>query len=555
MIIRQLEIERFRGIKALSWKLGEGILCLVGPGDSTKSTILDAIDYALSSRWSIPFDDTDFFDGDTSQPFTITATVGNVPDELLKESKFGLHARGWNPADGLRDEPTGNDKLVLSIRLSVDSSLEPVWSVVTDRTPDGVRISSNDRDVLGCTRIDSFMDRHLGWSRGSVLARLTGKFDELGKILAEAGREAKKGWTAESAPKLNEIAQSISRLVKPVGVKAKHQYQPHLDVREIDVRAGSLTLHDGEIPVRLNGLGTRRLMTVALQHELSKQAGIVLIDEVEYGLEPHRLRRLLRYFRNEKVGQMLMTTHSAIAVHELAGNGLSIVTSSDGVTEVRAVGLDFSNLVRKYPEALLAAKLIVCEGLTEMGVLLALDDWWQQQGKESLACLGVVPVDGEGNNASRVTCRLSKLGYRTAYFGDSDVPPDVVGMQAAGADVFLWADAQAIEQRAARDLPWQAVISMLDHAVRKHREDTVRSWICAAHGATEALKRTPLLELADTNELRTAIGKIAKDKDWFKSYDEGPVFGRIIAGSLERIPQTDLAAKLSALRTWIDSDV
>jgi len=62
--------------KSEKYAIGGGFVCLIGPGDSTKSTILDAIDFALSSRWKIDFDDSDFFNGDTSQETLITVTVG-----------------------------------------------------------------------------------------------------------------------------------------------------------------------------------------------------------------------------------------------------------------------------------------------------------------------------------------------------------------------------------------------------------------------------------------------------------------------------------------------
>ncbi|HHE8445362.1 TPA: AAA family ATPase [Citrobacter braakii] len=45
--IRHIEVENFRVIKKLSWSPSPGLNCLIGPGDSGKSTILDAIDLAL----------------------------------------------------------------------------------------------------------------------------------------------------------------------------------------------------------------------------------------------------------------------------------------------------------------------------------------------------------------------------------------------------------------------------------------------------------------------------------------------------------------------------
>ena len=45
-LIRLIEIENFRAIRKLRWLPGPGVNCLIGPGDSGKSTIL----YALRAR-------------------------------------------------------------------------------------------------------------------------------------------------------------------------------------------------------------------------------------------------------------------------------------------------------------------------------------------------------------------------------------------------------------------------------------------------------------------------------------------------------------------------
>jgi hypothetical protein len=58
-----------------------------------------------------------------------------------------------------------------------------------------------------------------------------------------------------------------------------------MDIQAIDVHAGGLTLHDGNIPIRRAGLGTRRLLALALQRDAMSKGGIALIDEVEHGLK------------------------------------------------------------------------------------------------------------------------------------------------------------------------------------------------------------------------------------------------------------------------------
>ncbi|EOV2228542.1 ATP-binding protein [Klebsiella variicola subsp. variicola] len=43
----KVEIQNFRSIRLLTWQPSPGLNCLIGPGDSGKTTILDAIDLCL----------------------------------------------------------------------------------------------------------------------------------------------------------------------------------------------------------------------------------------------------------------------------------------------------------------------------------------------------------------------------------------------------------------------------------------------------------------------------------------------------------------------------
>lgn len=59
MRIRRIELEGIRGIKKLHWDVAGEVVCLIAPGDSTQTTILDAIDLAPSPRCIVPFDHAD----------------------------------------------------------------------------------------------------------------------------------------------------------------------------------------------------------------------------------------------------------------------------------------------------------------------------------------------------------------------------------------------------------------------------------------------------------------------------------------------------------------
>ena len=222
MQLRHVNIQRFRGIQSLDWQVDGQLICLVGPGDSTKSTILSAVDYALSPRWKLDFDDSDFYNGDASSPFSITVTIGGLPTEFKSDAKFGLDLRGWG-VNGLNDEPQEEDELVISIQLTVDKSLEPKWLVVNDRRPEGRPISATDRDSLGMVRIGDFLDRHLTWEevqetvarlrfwrQGLCSPELTGEdpstLKELGAFVEQFGKGVRKFW--EQAVKTRRIRKS-----------------------------------------------------------------------------------------------------------------------------------------------------------------------------------------------------------------------------------------------------------------------------------------------------------------------------------------------------------
>ena len=553
----------------LDWVVGGDCVCLVGPGDSRKSTILDAVDLVLSPRWNVTFDDSDFFNADTSAPLSISATVGDLPEEWKSDDKFGLAVRGWSPAGDLHDEPAEGDEIVLTIRLQVDASLEPTWMVVNDRLPDGRPISARERERLGCTRLGDFLDRHLTWSRGSVLARLTGDVEEIGGVLAEAGRAARKAVDIEKLPAaIRKVALDAQTVGAAVGVSPTSSYRPHLDTQAASVGVGGLALHDGEVPVRRAGMGTRRLLTLGLQREAANAGGLVLVDEVEHGLEPHLIRRLLRTLREshddvaKRRGQVLMTTHSPTVLAELKAGDLRVVRCEGGATVVTVVPSDLQGIVLKAAEAFLGRRVIVCEGRTELGFCRGLNDWWSLEGM-SFGYHGVALADGGGASAAKMAVEMRGLGYPVLYLGDADQEPapTPAEMQAAGVEVLVWDGGVAFEQRLALDLPWEGVAEMVMLAMDTWGEERVRARV-----ATELkvdIRTVPgdpsdwYILPAGEAAVRAAVGLAAKKsgkgkKGWFKQVDLAEPLAGLVRRHFGTVAGTDLGAKIASLKAWVE---
>ena len=197
MRIRHLKIQNFRGIKDFSQKFNRDFVCLIGRGDSCKTTILEAISLALSPSWSIIFHDTDFHKSNVKEPIEIYVSLTNFPDSFITESKYGLHLRGLNKQNGeIEDELKDDHEKVLTIKLSVDEYLEPHWVITNSRQLEDKPISASDRAKLNCFMVSDYVDRHFSWNKGNPLYSLLkleeqSPGDENKNIIIEALRGAK----------------------------------------------------------------------------------------------------------------------------------------------------------------------------------------------------------------------------------------------------------------------------------------------------------------------------------------------------------------------------
>jgi len=175
--IRVVEIENFRCIRYLKWYPTPGINCLIGPGDSGKSTILDAIDLTLGARRTAQFTDADFYNLDVKAPIRITLTLGDLGPELKSIETYGQYLRGYDAATKqIEDEVGSGLETVLCLNLAVESDLEPTWSLISDRAliaGHTRNLSWSDRERLAPVRVGALSDHNLSWKRGSVLNRLS----------------------------------------------------------------------------------------------------------------------------------------------------------------------------------------------------------------------------------------------------------------------------------------------------------------------------------------------------------------------------------------------
>lgn len=573
MQVRQIKVAHFRGIELLDWKPGSSFCCLIGAGDSGKSTVLDAVEAVLSSRW-FTFTEPDFLGCDTSRPIVIEATVGELSKALKSDERLGLYVRGWTSTGELRDEPEDGDEPVLTVRLTVDASMEPVWELICDRVDDPRTLSNRDRALFGLVRLAGEDARHLAWGQGSVLSRLTGDTHEASARLAQAYKAARENANLNEIESLADAAEKAEGFAKRLGAYVEGSYEPGLELGRSGLSSGSIALHDDGVPLRLAGLGTRRLATLAIQKSAISEGAIVLIDEIEHGLEPHRIIGAIAQLKADQygsitagqpVGQVLMTTHSDVAIGEMGPERLRVVQMVRPGRQLAVLAPTVPDsiraLMRFTPRALFARRILVTEGNTEIGMLLGIREHWPaRHAGKPIEQLGVAIADGNGAQAPAMALALHELGYETAIFRDSDTSlsrADETSLAAAGIQVFEYGGNLNTEQAIFSAASDEIVQELLNFAREERGHDAIDNNIdiklpeltlAVIRGTFSAWE---LFSELDGLQLREAVAEVALRKKWFKDQRIGRGLAPIVWRISETAPDSLLAKALDQAEAWL----
>ncbi len=550
--ITKLSIKNYRGIQELSHEFGsEKFIVLIGRGDSGKSTILSAIYAALAPTWNLVFSDLDFYNQDTTTPIQIELTIRELPIELLKESKFGLYIQ-----NDLREECKPED-LSIVLKLYVDESLEPHW-VVKPRLGsdiDDKPISATDRAMLAVNYITDYTDNQFAYNKQSPLYALTKyKLDDgktIERVKSELIRSMASLVTPEQLAPLNEPLSELMITAEKFGLGVT-DLCALIDIKENPYTGNSIALHSDSLPYRLKGKGSKRLMSIAIQSELTKQGGIVLVDELEQGLEPDRITTLVRILKETSCGQVFITTHSINVVLDAVSRNIHIVNKNANSLCIPDSSLD--RYRRSNPQAFFAKKIICCEGRTEVGFMRALDTYIQAKFGTSLSAKGVVLVDaGGGNKMYKYAQAFRDLGIDTCVFADNDKYKELTKIvnatRSKGINVYLCEEGNYLEKQILCDLPWTDVIKI----VMCPQYEFPSKNIVLPDGYIERLAETNDENDRELLRLEIAQLSIQEDKEWFKHIPGGEFLGSVYCEAYESL-ESDICLKknIQDLLNWCD---
>ena len=564
--IRRLWIENFRGIKTLDWALPteQRLVALVGPGDSGKSTVLEAIHYLLGDRWMIPFADTDFYNVDVEHPIVIKALLIDLPPSLKKEAAFGLWLSGADQDGEPHQDPEEGYEPALLVQLSVDASLEPRWSVL--RVDGGLQhLASSQRRGFSTFKVDDRTDAQLRWSRNSPLGRLSAEDGGERDALAAASRAARDALVEHENSALSELATKVQDRANKIGGGSFSDMRPGLDTSRSSMGA-ALALYEDVVPLTSYGLGSRRLASLAVQQLAAGSRSVAVVDELESGLEPHRAVRLLNYLlSDESYSQVLVTTHSPVIVEQAKIENLATVQSADGVVTITSLGGTSATMLRlrrARPSSLLARRVVVTEGKTEQGLLLECLETWDAErsgrGLSTSAGEGAAIQDaGGGTEVPPRAEALAELGFAVLGFLDNDdrsVDAAVLDAQLAGASMIRWDHGLCTESQVCSQLSSDSLTVFIQLGIgRRGSEQTVRDDLDSVDTApVPSLDVKQWVEGGMTlEEARARVAAAAIARKWFKEVDGGRALGSWVMRNSNHPELSSTVGHLDAVRNFV----
>ena len=565
-LIRQLKIERFRGIEKLTWNPEPGVNLILGGGDVGKTTILDAIALLLNPTNSMILSDADYWHREVEKGFCIEAVMSLPEASGISQQAKKSWPWEWDGKEarlpeidkelsGTVTEPVyrlrvrGTEEFDLVFEVLQPSETADYFSVTVRRKIGIVRLSGDDRN-----------DRDLRLIQGSALERLLSDKtlrSRLGLKLARGNvnEELKE----DAKEKLSSLDESFKKRELPTGLSLALTGSQGLSLNALI--GLTATKDQVQLPLASWGAGTRRLAALEIAAADQAENPITLVDEVERGLEPYRQRVLMAKLQKLD-SQVFLTTHSTAAMAAASSASFWYVDSKGTVGRLAT---SVASQLKSDPEAFLARIAIVAEGKTEVGFVAHL---LERAIDNDLLSHGIWITDGGGND--RVLDLLEGLvgsGLDFAGFADNEgsAPGRWSALEEKLGDLLYRWSAGCLEENIIKLIPAERLeefikdqdgnsgerlrtmalrlgIEEKDFSAIKAKADNLTKLIIeAATGAIPDEKKDAI-----TSE-KKALKKHAEK--WFKSVDGGRELAtKVFAFGLWPQLETQLLPFLNAIR-------
>jgi putative ATP-dependent endonuclease of OLD family len=405
MTITYIEIQNFRGISDAHIKLN-GHSVLIGDNNAGKSTVFEALDLVLGPErlYRIPVvDEHDFYNGvyylpeGESPKIEIEVLITDLSSEQL--SRFNNNIEFWDlqsqsllPPGSVKK--VDGEKIVYALRVkfigsynSDDDDFEGNTFYCSPEPESGVlsRFTKTDKRECGFLYLRALRtgSRALSMERGSLLDIIL-RIKEIRPKMWEDVLGQLRNTLVATDPSIgiSEILEGVQESLKEF-VPSDWGSEPILRVSDLTrehlrktltvfMSTGKDSYH---APFQHQGTGTINTMVLALLAMIAdlKKNVIFAMEEPEIAIPPYTQKRIIDNIR-KKSTQAIFTSHSPFVLEEFTPSQIILIQrDKNGVTSSQSV--EFPSIIKpknynsefrlRFSEALLAKKVLLCEGATE----------------------------------------------------------------------------------------------------------------------------------------------------------------------------------------------
>jgi putative ATP-dependent endonuclease of OLD family len=582
-IIRHLEIQRFRGVRSLSWSPHPQLNVVLGAADGGKSTILEAIALLFSAVPNYGLSEFDYYDRNLEMGFSIQAVLSFADIDVMRDEGFPAPPmQGW--LDGkLTDLPDeAGAEAVLVCRLTGTADQETRYEVIGAGGEIRAPFSRAMRRRIGLARLGvaDRGDRDIRLVQGGALDRyLQGQ--EVRQTVLQAVMKTPLHDQLEVGPKtaLKAISDGFKSRNLPNPVRLGLVGTPGVSL------AASVGLTIGEddpssLPLSAWGTGTRRLAALEISTLGASAETIAVIDEPETGLEPYRQRVFIRDLAAHG-RQAFVTTHAPAVlaqaakqtsktwrigappstdVSKAAGGG---APTPDSHALFVIAGAELSAIAATQAEALFSKLPVVCEGATEVGFASRLLEHRLGAG---FSCRGLYCLDAGGHFKALPICEaLLAAGFPlTAVVDDEGKKGGGWAKIGTSAALLRWDGGACLESAVLSSMPdltlqevhlWAEQVM---HRNAAHQLAEIRRDLKVDKGPTVAELFQQFGRVAFLAALLSAACPKAEDgkkpRGWFKSFDGGYLLAdKLLALTTPPALMTKIDAFLTAIESMTAS--
>lgn len=354
--IKKIKIKNFRqfGPEESSLNLHHGLTVLVGENDAGKSTIVDALRYAMGTtdmRWNriLP---SDVFENDLSKEIHIQICFDSLTED---ESSLLLEYLTYE-----------EDETVVYLNWACHFNLKftparPIVEVTSGQIGDGPTFVAEARELFRATYLkplrDAYMDMQAG--RGSRLSQVVKQVPNLDQGDSEysMGSDISNLSLTGIFDLTNQLLENFQPLVSAntqmndiltqTMLLNGEEIQTKLEVANTSVSESQKVLsllekvglnvdHTQENVYGIPGLGTSNIMSMACELLLQKQernaSQFTIIEEPEAHIHPQRQMKLIRSLEssaNSSAHQIIVTSHSPMLASVVHLEDLVVVKSGN----------------------------------------------------------------------------------------------------------------------------------------------------------------------------------------------------------------------------------